>query len=154
MSRPGNAPAGARRRRGPLRYVGPLLGGLFLLALAVMALPPAWMGMVQMPPDALKARLAHGDPTLAVVDVRTGFEFDGGHIPGAVSVPLHQVPFRLGELAADRRREVVLVCLSGHRSRLAGLVLRLSGFRRVTNLDGGMAAWRARGYREVAGPDA
>lgn len=150
MGSPARGPAG--RRWGPLRFAVRLLGGLFVLSLVVMAVPPAWMGMAQMPPDALRARLIHRDANLAVVDVRTGYEFTGGHIPGAVSVPLHRLPVSLESLAPYRGHEVVLVCLTGHRSRLAGLVLRLAGFRRVTNLDGGMTAWRAAGYREAAGP--
>jgi rhodanese-related sulfurtransferase len=145
-------PADARSRRtGPLRYAGPVLGGLVFLTLASMALPPAWLGMADLSADALKARLSRDAAGVAVVDVRTGFEYRGGHIPGAVSVPLHAVPFRLGALQPYQDREVVLVCLSGHRSRLAGLVLRLAGFRRLANLDGGMAAWRGRGYRETPG---
>jgi rhodanese-related sulfurtransferase len=151
MVRPPKVPA-YEPKRGPLRLLGAVLSGFLLLGLAVMVLPPAWMGMTDMPPDALRARLAHGDPRLVVVDVRTGVEFRGGHIPRAVPVPLHLVPFRLSELAPYRGREVVLVCLTGHRSRLAGLVLRLAGFGRVINLAGGMTAWRARGYREELGP--
>jgi len=130
------------------------LAVLVVGALGAMLLPPRWLGMGSTSADALKARLAEGDRGLAVVDVRTGFEFRHGHIPGAVAVPLHWVPFEVGALAPLRDKEVVLICLSGHRSRLAGLVLRLAGFPRLTNLTGGMAAWRARGYREEADPGA
>lgn len=127
------------------------LAALIVLAgvAAMMLLPPDWFGMGTTPPHLLQARMSRSDPGLAIVDVRTGMEFRRGHIPGAVSVPLHALPFRLGALAGTRDREVVLICFSGHRSRLAGLLLRLAGFDRVTNLAGGMAAWRARGYRSV-----
>jgi rhodanese-related sulfurtransferase len=130
---------------------------LRLTALAVVAVgvallftPPGWLGMGTISPHHLQARLSRGDPHLAVVDVRTATEFGQGHIPGAVSAPLHVLPFRLGSLDDLRGRELVVICLSGHRSRPAGLFLRMAGFDRVTNLAGGMAAWRARGYRSVA----
>jgi rhodanese-related sulfurtransferase len=125
------------------------------LLLAVVALgvgmlaPPGWLGMGEIGPDGLAERLAAGDPGLAVVDVRTGFEYRGGHIRGAVSIPLHALPFRLAAVRGLQDKEVVLICLTGHRSRLGGLILRAAGFSRVTNLDGGMAAWRARGLPEV-----
>ena len=67
--------------------------------------------------EHLLGSLIHGDPTLVVVDVRTGFEFAGGHIQDAVPVPLHLVPFRLATLTPYRDREVVLVCLQAFESQ-------------------------------------
>lgn len=129
------------------------LAGVLALGLGLLA-PPRWTGMGEIGPDRLAGRLAAGDPDVVVVDVRTGFEYRGGHIRGAVSIPLHLLPFRLGALRGQEHRELVLICLSGHRSRLGGLLLQAAGFPRVTNLDGGMAAWRARGLPEVrGGPD-
>lgn len=119
---------------------------------AGMLLPPGWIGMGRIGAETLAVRVAAGDPGTVVVDVRTGFEYRRGHIRGAVSIPLHTLPFRLGALAGVRDRELVLICLSGHRSRLAGLVLHAAGFPHVTNLDGGMAAWRGRGLPEVGAP--
>lgn len=146
MSRPAEATPGAALRW--LRVAA--LVAVFLIGVG-MVLPPRWIGMGRIGPDRLAARVAKGDPGLVVVDVRTGFEYRGGHIRGAVPIPLHALPFALGALEGDRDRELVLICLSGHRSRLAGLILELAGFSRVTNLDGGMAAWRARGLPEVEG---
>jgi rhodanese-related sulfurtransferase len=136
----------------------PVLGWLQLAILALllvvavgMLLPPGWIGMDRIGPQRLATRVAMGDPGLVVVDVRTGIEYRGGHIRGAVPIPLHVLPFRLGALKGDEDKELVLICLSGHRSRLAGLILEMAGYPRVTNLDGGMAAWRARGLPEVEG---
>lgn len=115
----------------------------------VMLLPPGWFGMGSISPEQLAARLTVGDATVAVVDVRTGVEYRSGHIEGAVPVSLVSLPLRISMLAPHRQREVVLICLSGHRSRIAGLMLTLAGFRHVTNLEGGMAAWRNQGLPEV-----
>ena len=124
------------------------LVAVVLLGVGMLS-PPGWIGMGRIDPAQLAERLARNDPDLVVVDVRTGFEYRGGHIRGAVGIPLHALPFHLNALKGDRGKEVVLICLSGHRSRLAGLILEAAGFPRVTNLMGGMAAWRARDLPEV-----
>jgi rhodanese-related sulfurtransferase len=139
-----------RSGRGPLGWLRRLLAVAMVALAALMLLPPAWFGMTGVAPELLKVRLAGAQPPV-VVDVRTGPEFAAGHIAGALPVPLHTVPFRIGELAALKGRPVVLVCLSGHRSRVAGFFLRLAGFSEVINMDGGMAAWRASGL-PLAGP--
>jgi len=143
-----------RRSPAALRWLRvAALVAVLALGLGLLA-PPQWIGMGRIQPDRLAERLTAGDPGVLVVDVRTGFEFRGGHIRGAVSIPLHLLPFRLGALSGQEHRELVLICLTGHRSRLGGLILEAVGFAHVTNLDGGMAAWRARGLPEVReGPD-
>jgi rhodanese-related sulfurtransferase len=140
---------GARRAPAVLRWLRvAALVAVVLLGVGMLS-PPGWIGMGRIGPDRLAERLAGNDPDLVVVDVRTGFEYRGGHIRGAVGIPLHALPFHLSALKADRGKEVVLICLTGHRSRLAGLILEAAGFSRVTNLMGGMAAWRARDLPEV-----
>lgn len=77
-----------------------------------------------------------------VVDVRTPQEFDGdlGHLPGAVLAPLSELP----QHAQAWRREapVLVVCQSGRRSAQGCALLSEMGFLDVTNLSGGMSAWR------------
>ncbi len=87
----------------------------------------------------LQGRLASGDRPM-VVDVREPFEYEDGHIPGAVLLPLGQLPQRLGEL--DPERETVLVCRSGSRSGMATAWLRRQGYGNVRNMVGGMLTWR------------
>lgn len=132
------------------------LSVLMLSAATVMNFPPSWVGMGRISPVELSARLATGvggaagvGGDVVVVDVRTGMEFAGGHIGGAISAPLFSLPFKMGALSAHRDKELVLVCLSGHRSRLAGLLLTIGGFKNLSNLDGGMAGWRRRGGAET-----
>ena len=117
--------------------------GMLVIA-PVMLLPPSWFGMGSIEPAQLMVKLS-GDTPPHVLDVRTSPEFKRGHIMDAVLLPLHQLPFNLPLLESAQSREVVLICMSGHRSRLAGLILRMAGFDRVVNLTGGMAAWRAAG---------
>jgi len=86
----------------------------------------------------LKARMDRGDaPT--IVDVREPGEFEICRIPGAVLIPLSQLPSRLGEL--DPAQEVVLQCKVGGRSANATAYLKRAGFARARNLTGGILAW-------------
>lgn len=75
-----------------------------------------------------------------VLDVRETDEWNAGHMPGALHIPLGELPDRVGDLPADR--EIVVTCRSGGRSARAVRFLEDSGLR-ATNLDGGMKAWAA-----------
>ena len=86
----------------------------------------------------LKARIDRGDAPL-IVDVREPVEFEICRIPGAVLIPLHQLPSRLAEL--DASKEIVLQCKVGGRSASATAFLRRAGFARARNLTGGILAW-------------
>jgi rhodanese-related sulfurtransferase len=79
---------------------------------------------------------------VVVLDVRENVEWKAGRIPGALHIPLAQVPFRGGELPRDTT--IVTVCRSGHRSGLAARGLQHAGYR-VENLAGGMKAWARAG---------
>jgi rhodanese-related sulfurtransferase len=84
-----------------------------------------------------------------ILDVRTPQEWDEYHIPGAVLVPLHELPNRLGEVPSDQ--DVVVVCRSGNRSAAARDILLEAGFEKVTSMGGGMLQWQAAGYPTVNG---
>jgi hydroxyacylglutathione hydrolase len=78
-----------------------------------------------------------------VVDVREPAEYDGGHLPGAMSIPQAELALRLEELPRDR--DLLIVCEGGNRSARAARFLKQAGFSRVTNLAGGTSAWRQAG---------
>lgn len=83
-----------------------------------------------------KALVASG---AALVDVRSPGEYAGGHIPGAINIPVDQVSTRAAELG-DKGRPVVVYCRSGARSASAASTLRALGFAKVADL-GPMSAW-------------
>lgn len=96
-----------------------------------------------------------------LVDVREPEEYKAGHIPGARLIPLREIEQRLHEL--DPRKEVILYCSAGGRSRAAAAFIADSGLspRAVTNLKGGYLAWdgkplqgfpRTRAFRKAATP--
>ena len=94
-----------------------------------------------MNPRELAKRLLTQHPPV-VVDVRSGFEFCSGHIPGAVHAPTWKILLRLAKLPAARDTELVLTCEHGPRARLAKGLLETFGYSRVALLDGHMATWR------------
>lgn len=78
-----------------------------------------------------------------VIDVREQNEWDAGHAPGAIHIPLAELPERLGELPeSDERDPLPIVCRSGGRSGRAVAWLSQQGFD-VANVDGGMRQWSA-----------
>ncbi|MGH3900492.1 MAG: rhodanese-like domain-containing protein [Pseudonocardiaceae bacterium] len=86
----------------------------------------------------------------ALLDVRENDEWAAGHAPGAVHVPMGQVPQRLDELASTfPDRPVHVVCRSGGRSAKVTTYLVQAGWDAV-NVDGGMRAWAAAGRPMVA----
>ncbi len=100
--------------------------------------------------------LAQIDPAEAVrllgegavlLDVREDDEWDAGHAPDAVHVPMGQVADRAGELPTDR--PVVCICRVGGRSGAVADALQGAGYD-VRNVDGGMLAWEQAGLAVVA----
>ena len=84
------------------------------------------------------------DPTL--IDVRTPVEFEAGHIPGAVNVPLDELKGSLDELCvALQDHDVVLVCRSGQRAGQAQEALHRVGLGSSRVLSGGIVDWEAAG---------
>ncbi|WP_435286431.1 rhodanese-like domain-containing protein [Streptomyces bacillaris] len=83
---------------------------------------------------------------LIVIDVRTPGEYAGGHLPGALNIPLDQVQRALPDIrdAADRG-DVLVVCASGARSENACRILADNGITTAT-LTGGTGAWAADGH--------
>lgn len=76
------------------------------------------------------------------VDVRERGEYAAGHVPGAVLMPMGQLPTRLAEL--DRRSRVHVICATGNRSKAMTDLLRAAGFDAVS-VAGGTRDWIASG---------
>lgn len=86
-----------------------------------------------------------------LVDVRQPAEFESGHLPGAVLIPLGEVSARAGEL--DPKLPTIVYCRSGGRSAAGTAMLMASGVSDIHNMAGGIMAWQglvARGLPEAA----
>lgn len=94
--------------------------------------------------DELIRRVQAGDVT--VIDVRPAVEFEAGHLPGAISMPLDELEDRVHELARDR--DVVAYCRGPYcvMSLDAMALLRARGFT-AHRLEAGIVEWRAHATR-------
>lgn len=93
------------------------------------------------PIDAYREHFQPGDHTL--VDVREPEEWVMGRIPGAIHIPLNDLPDRLAEISDDK--PIVMVCASGVRSMYGAQFLLTSGYSEVYNLEDGTHGWARRG---------
>jgi uncharacterized membrane protein YdjX (TVP38/TMEM64 family)/rhodanese-related sulfurtransferase len=125
-----------------------------LIALAlvsVMVFLPRWVRKLKANPipevNALKRQLDAGEDVL-VLDVRGTADFcaEAGHIPGALNVPLEELPNRMAELQDYKQRAIRLVCRTDKRSSQAAQLLVNAGFVDALPLRGGMTAWQAKGW--------
>jgi len=95
----------------------------------------------------LAAKLAKTSDRPFVLDVRTESEWNSGRIDGALHIHGGTLEVRYGEL--PKNRPVAVVCGSGYRASIASSFLKREGFEDVTNVLGGMAAWKAAGLPMV-----
>ncbi len=91
--------------------------------------------------DAIEVPASDVPDDAVLVDVREVDEWQAGHAPGAIHIPLGEVVSRVGELPQG---DVYVVCRSGGRSGRAVAWLRENGFDAI-NVGGGMQAWAAAG---------
>ena len=95
--------------------------------------------------------LLQGEHALQVIDVRRPPEYQGGHVPGAISAPLTNLRTTTAISNLDRSKMTAVICAGGYRSSAATSILRQMGFKDLLNVTGGTSAWIAAGY-SVEGP--
>jgi rhodanese-related sulfurtransferase len=76
---------------------------------------------------------------IELIDVREVDEYQSGHIPGVKNIPLSEFTGRTNEIDADK--EVVCICRSGNRSEKACEYLSTVGYKKLSNMVGGMKDW-------------
>jgi phage shock protein E len=69
-----------------------------------------------------------------VIDVRTAGEFNSGHLPSAINLPLDEIEAGLPGRVADKTQVILLHCQSGMRSGLAKRKLNRLGYSKAYNL--------------------
>ncbi len=94
--------------------------------------------MLEVSVKTLKAKLDAGEDFI-LLDVREPFEIEIAKVPGALCIPMNQVPQRVQELDPDA--EILVMCRSGKRSADITAFLMHQGFTNVQNVAGGILAW-------------
>ena len=77
-----------------------------------------------------------------ILDVRSDFEYAGGHIQGAIHAPTLKILFGRVNIPGSKGNELVVTCDHGPRAMVAKSVLALRGYSDITLLDGHMSASR------------
>lgn len=113
--------------------------GAIVAVVAVVALfgsPGGGGGTVNV--DAAGAREAI-EGGAQVIDVRTEGEYQMGHLPGAINVPVDQVA--TAAEGWDPNKTYVIYCATGSRSASAVQTLEAMGFGSIKHLNAGIQAW-------------
>ena len=84
-----------------------------------------------------------------LIDVREPSEFEGGHVPRAISIPLASVPENIEQFRSAN--DVYVICHSGARSMRACEFLHDAGITNVINVAGGTSGWIALGNEVETG---
>lgn len=98
-------------------------------------------------PATLDAAALAREPDVLYLDVRTPGEFAGGHLEGALNIPVNDTA-RMAEAIGRKDRPVVLYCAAGGRSGRAMAALTAQGFTRLAN-GGGVDAAAAKTGRSI-----
>ena len=93
--------------------------------------------------DAVRLAAKLENNGLRIIDVRGRSEWNHGHLPGATHIHLGDIEDRAAGM--PRGEPIVVHCQSGTRSSIAASLLMAHGFTNVTNLAGGLDAWRKAG---------
>jgi rhodanese-related sulfurtransferase len=91
--------------------------------------------------EGLKNLLKNSQTLL--VDVREASEYQSGHIPNAINIPLRTLSHNLNQI--PRNRPVVLYCSSGYRSAMGVMTLHLLGYENVQGFPPSFVGWQAAG---------
>lgn len=95
--------------------------------------------------DELKAKMTAKD-NFQLIDVREQDEWDESHIEGATLIPKSTLPGNLDKFPTDLDTTIILQCRSGKRSLDVALMLLNEGYTELYNLEGGILAWKEKGY--------
>lgn len=93
----------------------------------------------------LKTRLDWGEPALTILDVRDRSEFNTSHIMGAVPLPLNEPTDRVLD-KLELGRDLYVYGATDEETAMGAAKLRKAGYWNVSEIRGGLAAWKAVGF--------
>lgn len=99
----------------------------------------------EMSPYGLKGLLDEGSTDYQIIDVRSSDQYDEGHIPGALNIPLVDLPKMLSKIPKDKTIVTYCGSITCQLAPKAALELAQKGFK-VMDLHGGLKEWTNYGY--------
>lgn len=93
----------------------------------------------QITPAQAKAIMDSGEPHI-ILDTREQYEFDEGHIPGAILIPYTEIETKADTMLPDKDAQILVYCRSGRRSKIASEILAGLGYTDVKEF-GGIIDW-------------
>jgi rhodanese-related sulfurtransferase len=105
--------------------------------------PSSGTTAVAVPTIDVKQAFARSKRGAKLVDVRSSAEFKSGHPKGALSLPPGVI--KKDETGLGRDDDILVICLSGHRSPRQARKLAEMGYTKVSNVQGGLHAWKKAG---------
>jgi hydroxyacylglutathione hydrolase len=106
---------------------------------------PYFKGVTMQAKELLQRLTTKAAPV--VLDVRSGIEYNSGHIPGAIHAPNLKILLKLAKLPEDKTCHLVVTCEHGPRAQMAQGLLSMYGYKNTTLLDGHMSGWRRSGLK-------
>ena len=116
------------------------------LAFVIVIVPLYWPSLTpKVSSESLMKFIGDGEAP-AILDVRTKFEYDAGHLPNAINASVFSLFSEHDNLAISQQEPLIIYCGSGLRARIGALILRLTGYESVYLLEGQLRNWKAEGY--------
>ena len=91
---------------------------------------------------SMAIRLMNNNADALIVDIRAAAEYKKGHIKGAKNLPANDFAKNIDSYAEYKDKAVLVYCNSGSTVTRIIKLLKQKGFEKVSNLDGGIAAWK------------
>lgn len=98
----------------------------------------SWLSNLLGNGDGVRQALLEGG---VVIDLRTAYEFDQGHVPHALNIPIDRIRISIDRIRA-LNKPVILCCSAGVHCREAADILRAAGITRVYNGGNWQSLWR------------
>ena len=95
--------------------------------------------------SSLKQRLDWGEPALTIIDVRPRVLFNITHIIGSISMPMDE-PNNLTLASLELSRDIYIYAETDKQTAVAANELRQAGYQKVSELIGGLRAWKKAQY--------
>ena len=123
---------------------GVAIAWVLLLVLAVAMPAPAGSAVTNVTVGKAQAMMKEraGTADFVIVDVRTPEEFAEGHIAGAVNLDVQAKDFEKKLRALDRKKNYLVYCRTGNRSRKATVAMEALGFRSIFHMNEGIVKWK------------